>query len=144
MRRFPLILVLCLVAALGVVACGGDDDGGGDTAATDTTTTETTDTTEGGGGGKTVKVAADPGGDLKFVQESLTAPVGKSTFEFTNESSIPHDFAVEEDGNDVGKTDVISGDTATVELDLQAGEYTFYCSVPGHRQAGMQGTLTVE
>jgi plastocyanin len=143
MTRFPLMLVLCLVAALGVAACGGDDDGGGDTAATDTTTTETTDTA-GRAGGKTVKVAADPGGALKFTQDSLTAPAGKDTFEFTNESSTPHDFAVEQDGNDVGKTEVITGDTDTVELDLEAGEYTFYCSVPGHRQAGMEGTLTVE
>jgi len=146
MARFLLILLLCLVAALGVAACGGDDDGGGDTAATDTTATETDTTAQGGGGGggETVEVAADPGGELAFVQKSLSAPAGRATFELTNESSTPHDFAVEQDGNDVGKTDVITGDTASVDLDLEAGEYTFYCSVPGHRQAGMEGTLTVE
>ena len=142
MRRFPIVVLIFVVAAPGLVACG-DDDSGSDTAATDTATTETTETTTtgaaGGGGGKTVKVAADPNGALEFVQKSLTASAGSDTFEFTNESSTPHDFVVEDDGGEeLGKTDVIDGGKDTVTIDLAAGKYTFFCSVPGHRQAGME------
>ena len=145
MRRFPLLLLICAVAAFGLAACGGDD-GGEDTtgAATETTTTEETTTGEGGGAGQTVQVSADPGGALEFEQDSLTAPVGEVTFEFTNESSTPHDFVLEQDGTEITKTEVITGSEDTAEATLEAGEYTYFCSVPGHRQAGMEGTLTAE
>lgn len=146
MRRFPLLLLICALAAFGLAACGGDD-GGNDTtgAATETTTTEETTTGEAGGAGKTVKVSADPGGALEFEQKSLTAPVGPVTFEFTNQSSTPHDFVLEDDGGqEIAKTEVITDGEDTAEATLEAGEYTFFCSVPGHRQAGMEGTLTAK
>jgi plastocyanin len=146
MRRFPILVLICVLAALGLAACGGDDDGGSST--TDTAATETTDTTTtgaAGGGGETVQVAADPSGALAFEQKSLSAPAGSDTFEFTNESSTPHDFVVEDEGGkELGKTDVIDGGKDTVKLDLAAGKYTYFCSVPGHRQAGMEGPLTVK
>jgi uncharacterized cupredoxin-like copper-binding protein len=67
------------------------------------------------------------------------------TIEFHNPASIPHDVMIEDaDGNDVGGTEVITDDSDSVTLDLDAGDYTFYCSVPGHREAGQEGTLTVE
>ena len=47
-------------------------------------------------------------------------------------------------GKEIAKTDVITGDTATTEATLEAGKYTYFCSVPGHRQAGMEGTLTAK
>ncbi len=47
------------------------------------------------------------------------------------------------DGN-VGGTDVITDDTTTATVELEAGDYTFYCSVPGHQDGGMEGDLTVE
>jgi plastocyanin len=142
MRRITLLIVVCAVAAFGLSACGGDDD-------SDTTTepaaTETTTTGGGaGGGGETVQVSADPGGALAFEQKSLTAPTGRVSFEFTNDSSTPHDFVLEQDDQEVAKTDVITGESATTQATLEAGEYTYYCSVPGHRQAGMEGTLTAE
>ena len=144
MRRFPLLMLICAVAALGVAGCGGDDDGGGDTAATTTTETTTTDEGADTGGARTVRVAADPGGDLAFVQDSLSTEAGSNRFVFTNEASIPHDFKVEQDGEEIGGTDVITNDTAEATLDLEPGRYNFFCSVPGHRQAGMEGPLTVE
>ena len=146
MRRLPLLLVIVVAAALGLASCGGDDDGGGDTQATtptETTTPQQEDGGAGGGAARVVRVSADPGGDLAFAQDSLTAQAGRTTFEFRNPASIPHDFRVEQDGNEVGGTDVITDDTAEETLDLEAGEYTFFCSVAGHRQAGMEGTLTV-
>jgi uncharacterized cupredoxin-like copper-binding protein len=44
----------------------------------------------------------------------------------------------------VGATPTFMGGTKTLKLTLKAGTYTYYCSVPGHRAAGMQGTLTVQ
>ena len=71
---------------------------------------------------------------------------GELTIEFTNPQSISHDVAIEDSsGETLGKTELVSGDK-TVETigNLKPGEYTFYCSVPGHREAGMEGTLKVE
>jgi len=149
MRRIPFLLLVCAVAALSVAGCGGDD-GGSDTSATTTETTDTTTTDEGttgagGGGASTIKVAADPSGDLAFVQKSLTGKAGANKIEFTNESSTPHDVKIEEGGNDIGGTEVVSGGKAEATVKLDAGKsYTFYCSVPGHRPAGMEGELSVK
>ena len=95
-------------------------------------------------GGKTVAVAADPGGALKFTTSKLTAPSGKVTFNFTNKASIPHALEIEGHGIEA-KTSTVTGGTASVTIkDLKPGTYEFYCPVPGHRAAGMQGTLTVK
>ena len=146
MKRFALVIAVCVLAVLGVAACGGDDnkDTTTEPAATETSTTESTSTSESAGSGETVQVAADPGGALKFTQDKLTASAGPATFEFTNESSTPHDFVLEEDGKEIAKTPVITGGKETTKATLDAGEYTFFCSVPGHRQAGMEGTVTVK
>jgi plastocyanin len=148
MRRFPLLVLICALAAFGLAACGDDNKSSSDTtqpAATDTTTTDTTTTEKAAGGGKTIKVSTDPSGALQFVQKSLTAPAGTDTFEFENPSSTPHDFVIEEGGKEIAKTDVITKSKATVKAKLDAGEkYTYFCSVPGHRQAGMEGNLTVK
>ena len=146
MKRFPILALICVLAAFGLAACGGDDNKSSDNTTTPaaTSTTETTTTGE-AGAAKTVKVSADPSGALAFEQKSLSAPTGKVSFEFTNDSSTPHDFVLEDDaGTEVAKTDVISGTKATADATLKAGKYTFFCSVPGHRQAGMEGTLTAK
>jgi plastocyanin len=150
MRRFPILLLICAFAALGVAGCG-DDNGGSDTAATTTETTDTTDTGAtgaaggGGGSGGTIRISADPGGDLAYEQKSVTAKAGRNKIVFTNESSLPHDVKVEADGEDIGGTEVVTNGTAEATVNLEAGKtYTFYCSVPGHREAGMEGDLKVE
>jgi len=145
MKRFPLLILICALAAFGLAACGDDNSNSSDTTAPAATTTTEETTTGAAGGGETVKVAADPSGALAFEQKSLTAPAGKVTFEFTNDSSTPHDFVIEEGDKEIAKTDVISGDKATTEATLKAGgDYVYFCSVPGHRQAGMEGKLTVK
>jgi uncharacterized cupredoxin-like copper-binding protein len=92
--------------------------------------------------GDTVAVAADPGGALKFTSNTLTAKAGTATFTFTNASQTPHAFQITGHGVDKA-TDVISGSHANLTVALKPGQYTYFCPVPGHRQAGMQGTLTV-
>ena len=93
----------------------------------------------------TLQLAADPEG-LLFDTEQLAAKAGELVIEFENPSAIPHNVVIEgEDGEDLGGTPQISEDSAKLEIAaIEPGEYTFYCSVLGHREAGMEGTLTVE
>jgi plastocyanin len=79
---------------------------------------------------------------LAFVPTSLTAPAGKVTINMKNDSAIPHSVAIDAPGNVPGKV-VNQGQMSTTTATLKAGSYTYYCTVPGHRQAGMVGTLTV-
>ncbi|HEU4448464.1 MAG TPA: plastocyanin/azurin family copper-binding protein [Gaiellaceae bacterium] len=141
-----ILLVLLAVAALGlaVAACGGDDDDEAEEPAAADTTTEDTTTEDGGGGeGTTLELAADPGGALAFDKTTLEAPAGEVTIHLVNEAQIPHN--VEVDGNDVEEvSETITGGETDLTLTLEAGEYEFYCAVPGHREGGMEGTLTVE
>lgn len=96
------------------------------------------------GGG--TAIAADPSGQLKFDKTSLSSKSGKVTFTFTNKSSVPHNLTIQKgtSGATVGATPTFAGGSKTLTVSLKPGTYTFYCSVPGHRQAGMQGTLTVK
>ena len=145
MTRLPLLLVICALSVFGLAACGDDNSSSGTTTEPAAeTTNETTTEESGGGGGETVRVAANPGGALEFEQKSLSAAPGRATFEFTNQSSTPHDFVLERDGEELAKTDVITQGEDTAQATLEAGEYTYFCSVPGHRQAGMEGTLTAK
>jgi plastocyanin len=94
-------------------------------------------------GGK-LEIDADPTGQLKFLASSATATPGQVTIRMVNKSSVPHDIAVTGGGlNQIGP-DVSGGGASTVSVTLKPGTYTFYCNVPGHRQAGMAGTLTVK
>jgi plastocyanin len=140
MTRRILLLMLAVVAlSLAVAACGGDDDDEADEPAAEETTGDTT----GGGGGTTLELAADPGGALAFDQTELTAPAGEVTIHLTNDAQIPHNVEVE--GNGVEEvSDTITGSDTSLTLTLEPGEYEFYCAIPGHREGGMEGTLTVE
>jgi uncharacterized cupredoxin-like copper-binding protein len=90
-------------------------------------------------------LAANPGGQLSFDQKTLTAKAGKVAIAFTNASPLGHNLTVESaSGSVVGATPTFEGGSKTLSLTLKAGTYKFYCSVPGHRQAGMEGTLTVQ
>jgi plastocyanin len=93
--------------------------------------------------GGTVKLAADPGGQLRYDTKSLTAKAGKVTIDFVNQAPIPHNVTIEGAGKSLGQTKTISGGNTTATLDLKPGTYTFFCSVDAHRQAGMQGQLKV-
>jgi plastocyanin len=143
MRKLAVLAsALFVLAALGVTACGGDDDDSSGTAAETTSSTTASTTT---GGGATVKFEADPSGALAFTHTDVSAPAGNDTIEFDNPSSVGHDVVIEDsDGTEVAHTDVITGTTTTTTADLKPGSYTFFCSVDGHRDEGMEGTLTVK
>ncbi|HEX4188318.1 MAG TPA: plastocyanin/azurin family copper-binding protein [Solirubrobacteraceae bacterium] len=90
-----------------------------------------------------LKLAADPGGLLSFDTKQLSAKAGAVTIAFTNASPVEHNVTVAQGTAVVGATPTFTGGSKTITLNLKPGTYTFYCSVPGHRQAGMQGTLKV-
>ena len=94
--------------------------------------------------GEEVELSADPGGALAFDTSELEAGAGTVTLAMANPSQIPHNVSLEGDGVDEEGDTVGEGETSTVSAEVEAGEYTFYCSVPGHQEGGMEGTLTVE
>ncbi len=94
-------------------------------------------------GGSALRLSADPGGELRFDRRSLEARAGQITLVMDNPSSVPHNISIEGRGVDQEGETVGKGGRSIVRAKLRPGEYDFYCSVPGHRQGGMQGTLTV-
>ena len=148
MKKAIAVLALAL-AAVALVACGG---GGDDNSSTATSTPG--GAAKGGGtkgpaasgGGSTLKLAADPSGALAYDTKSLSAKAGNVTIDFTNDAPISHDVSVEDSsGSELGTSDLISKSSTTLDLsNLKPGSYTFFCTVPGHREGGMEWTLTVK
>jgi plastocyanin len=97
------------------------------------------------GGGEALSLEANPKGQLKYNKTALSAKAGKVAIDFTNMASLAHNMTVASvSGAVVGATPTFQGGSKTLTLNLQPGTYKFYCSVPGHRMAGMEGTLTVK
>jgi mono/diheme cytochrome c family protein len=91
-----------------------------------------------------LEIPADPNGQLAYITKKATAPAGKLEIDSKNAASIPHDIAIEGNGvSDKGAV-VQGGGVSKITADLKAGSYKFFCTVPGHRQGGMEGTLTVK
>ncbi len=95
-------------------------------------------------GASTLDLSAPEDGTLAFDTDELEADAGDVTIDFDNPAAIEHDVTIEQDGKEIAKSDLVSEGTTDVTADLKPGEYTYYCSVPGHREAGMEGTLTVK
>ena len=94
--------------------------------------------------GGVLEIPADESGQLFFTFADATAPAGQLTIRTPNPAPVPHNIALEGGGVDEEGPVVQNGDVSEIEVDVDAGEYTFYCSVEGHREAGMEGTLTVK
>jgi len=104
--------------------------------------------------GKAPAEAKGPGGTLQLEADEteiaydttkLSSKPGKVTIDFSNPASLPHNVAIEsESGEQLGESETVAKGKTSVSADLAPGTYTFYCTVPGHREAGMEGTLTVK
>jgi plastocyanin len=92
----------------------------------------------------TLTIPADPSGALAYQFADAQANAGQVTLRSPNESSIDHDISIEGNGVDENGPVVKDGGVSEVKVDLKPGEYTFYCSVTGHREGGMEGKLTVK
>jgi uncharacterized cupredoxin-like copper-binding protein len=90
-----------------------------------------------------LKLTANPGGLLSYDAKRLSARAGTVTITLTNFAPLEHNVTVAQGSKVLGATPTFGGGSKTLTLKLKAGSYTFYCSVPGHRQAGMEGTLSV-
>ena len=92
-----------------------------------------------------MSLEANKEGQLEYSTKTLTAKAGKVNINFTNMAPLGHNVTVEDAaGKVIGATPTFQGGTKTLALDLKPGTYKFFCSVPGHRMAGMEGTLTVK
>ncbi|HEV2924228.1 MAG TPA: plastocyanin/azurin family copper-binding protein [Solirubrobacteraceae bacterium] len=95
------------------------------------------------GAGTPLKLAANPTGLLSFDVKQLSAKAGSVTITFANGSPIEHNVTVSQGATVLAATPTFTGGSRTLTIRLKPGTYTFYCSVPGHRQAGMEGTLKI-
>jgi plastocyanin len=134
----PAALGLLAAMSLLMAACGSKDNS--DTASKAASTPAPNTSRPGGG------LSLAPKGDqLMFDTSTLNAKAGKVTINFTNDSSLTHDVVLINSSNKIlGQTPEFDGGTKSFSATLKPGTYTYYCSVPGHREAGMQGTLTVK
>jgi plastocyanin len=146
---------------LGLAACGGSSSsstGASSSPAAPTTPSTSASTSSSppastassaapsaGAAGGGLSLAADPKGQLKFNKTALSAKAGKVTITFTNMAPEMHNVTLQQgtSGPTVAATPTFTGGSKTLSANLKPGVYTFYCSVPGHRMGGMQGTLTV-
>ncbi len=115
----PLVSFLTVLIAVALAGCGG---GGGDAAGADLT------------------VAAVR--QFDFEPDNASVQAGEVTIALDNSAQQRHTFVIEGREDDL-KLSANAGEVDTGSIELQPGTYTFYCDVPGHRPAGMEGTLTV-
>jgi plastocyanin len=94
------------------------------------------------GPGGTLQLAASPT-QLAFDTTKLTSKPGKVTIDFNNPSALEHDVAIEQNGKQIAVSELIAKGKTSVSVDLTPGTYTYLCTVPGHAEAGMEGTLRV-
>ena len=142
------------VAALAVAmaGCGSSSSSSSSsvTSAASSAASSTASGSAGSGGvaatGGVQSIAADSNGTLAYTKKTLTAKAGTVRIAFTNHSPLSHNLTIQKGANGaiLGHTPTFQGGTKVLSLKLAPGTYTFFCSVPGHRMAGMVGTLTVK
>lgn len=150
MKKLAALLALAL-ASVALVACGGGSSSSSEETATETSAGAAAESGEksggekAGGGESVVELEADPSGELSYTVAEASAKSGTVTVEFNNPQGLTHDVAIEnEKGETVGKTDLVAQGEASTTVKLKPGTYKYYCTVPGHREAGMEGTLVVK
>jgi plastocyanin len=147
MKKLAVAFALVL-ASFALAACGSSSDDSSSTSAETTAESGAASgggEAEGGSAGSTAAVDIEAGEGLAYTSDSATAKAGKVTVNFTNPQPLTHDVAIEDSaGKTIGKTELIAEGSDSAVVDLKPGEYTYYCTVPGHREAGMEGTLAVK
>ena len=141
-RAVMAISSLVVIGAIGTAILGGILEGEHEEEPEEAVAAEAPE--EAAAAGEELELAAEPSGDLAFEPAELEAEPGPVTLTMENPSPIEHNVSLEgpsidEEGETVGQ-----GGTSTVSAEVERGDYTFYCSVSGHREGGMEGTLTVE
>jgi plastocyanin len=91
-----------------------------------------------------LQLTADPTGQLAYDKKHATVRAGRFAIRFVNKSPVQHNVTIAKGTRVLARTKTIQGAATTATANLPAGDYVFFCSVDAHRQAGMQGTLTVK
>jgi plastocyanin len=154
-RRSAIAMVaVVLLATVAIAGCGSSSSGSTSTSSstpattsssTATTSSTSTSATAPSGASEALKLEANKEGQLAYSTKSLSAKSGNVSIDFTNEAPIGHNLTIESSaGKTVGSTPTFQGGSKTLSLHLAPGTYKFFCSVPGHRMAGMEGTLVVK
>lgn len=120
------VLLVAGAISMAVVTAGEEEEG--EAAATSTE----------------LDLAADPSGAVAFDKKEGTVKSGTVTIKLVNESKLGHNVAIAQGARELGRSDTITEDETELQVDLKPGEYEFYCTVTGHRAAGMEGTLTAQ
>jgi plastocyanin len=149
--RIAAVAVL-IITALGVTACGSSSSSSSSSASSSSSSASSSapaaasSTSAAAGSSSAPAVQADSSGALKFNTTSLTAAAGTVHITFTNHAPEGHNLTlVKGSGSTViAATPTFQGGSRTLTAKLTPGTYTYFCSVPGHRMGGMQGTLTVK
>jgi plastocyanin len=118
---------LLVLAAMGTAVATAGEESEGEAAATSSR----------------FDLVADPGGASSYNQAAGLVKAGTVTVHLTNDSTQDHNVAVSQGSRVIGESKIIKGGETELKLDLEAGEYDFFCEVDSHRQAGMEGKLTV-
>jgi plastocyanin len=152
MKKVAVAFAL-VIASIALVACGSSSS---TTSSSGSEATQAETTAESGAaGGKEAKggtsgsaasldIEAAPSG-LEYASSTATAKAGKVTVDFTNPQPLAHDVAIEDaSGKTIGQTEVVAEGSSSAVVDLKPGTYHYFCTIPGHREAGMEGTLTVK
>jgi plastocyanin len=137
---FILVTLVIFVGMLAAVEIFGAEPSEKASAESGSTSTPSTPTSS-GGGGQTVQVSEK---EFKITLPSTSLKAGSYTFDLSNDGKIPHDLTIQGPGVSKAHTPVINGgQKATLKVKLTAGTYDFYCSVPGHKQLGMDVKVKV-
>ena len=146
-RRLARAAAALALAVLALTACGDDpssDDGAAATGSSEepSSSSAAPSSPDSGAPAETETITATEA-DFSITVDEDSLAAGDYTIEVVNDGDASHDLVVERDGEDVAASDSISpGESTTLEVSLEPGEYVFYCSVGNHRQMGME--LTVE
>ncbi len=145
----PSRIVLLLLASLVLVACGGSSSGSSESTAAAKQRRAAAGGSGGeeseGGGGRRRGRSNRPRAASRSPADRASAEAGAVTVEFTNPQGVPHDVAIEDSGGEVvGQTEIVAEGESSTTVELEPGTYKFFCTIPGHREAGMEGTLTVK
>jgi uncharacterized cupredoxin-like copper-binding protein len=144
-RGLRVFLVTCVLLFVGMMTAvivlaresSEAEAKGPETTTEATTTTATTTTTN---AATSVPVSET---EFKITLPTTTIAAGSYSFEVKNDGKIDHDLVVQGNGVDEKTPTIAPGKSATLKVDLKPGTYDVYCSIPGHKQAGMDLKLTV-
>src|SRR6478672_7788081 len=131
MRRMWALAAAPLVVVVLAAGCGGSSSSGGSSGSSLPK-----------GSGQVISIPVASSG-FAFTKTTATAKAGVVTLQSMNPQSVSHDISIKGTGVSEQGNEVNNGGTSSVTATVTPGKYIFYCSVPGHEQAGMKGVLTV-